>query len=352
MGSRKVLVAVLNWGLGHAARSIPLIKELKKYKFKPVIASDGAALSLLKKEFPGQKFHELPSYNIQYAEKAENLKWKLMLQTPHILKTIRQEKKLIDNLIEQEDFHGIISDSRFGAHSTKVPSVFLTHQLKVLSGKTTFLSTYLHQQYIRKFDQCWIPDAPGEGNLSGRLGHQKPKNIHLKYLGILSRLEKKKVPQKYDILVLLSGPEPQRTLLEKKLLKELEFSSKMILFVRGIFSEERIESKNTSIEIHNYMYGRQLEHALNESDMIIARSGYTTLLDLAKLEKKAFFIPTPGQPEQVYLAARLEKLSIAPSCEQESFKIEMLGKTKNYSGLSNPGTSCDFGGIFALFEGK
>lgn len=352
MRRKRILVAPLNWGLGHATRCIPIIRSLEEKGFEPLIASDGAALQLLKKEFPHLKSFELPSYNITYTTKGSFLKWKLFLHTPAILKNIKREKKATKELVEQENLSGIISDSRFGVRHKHLPNVFITHQLNVLSGKTTFLSSRLHQNYIRKFDECWIPDAPQKPNLSGFLGHLNHPNDSIKHIGILSRFEKKEMSPEYDYMILLSGPEPQRTLLEKKLLNEFRDTEKKILFVRGVLTDVAFGSTNSNIELHNYLYGEVLENALNKSKLIISRSGYTTLMDLSKLEKKAFFIPTPGQFEQEYLASRIAKLGIAPFCSQDKFKIAMLKDHKGYTGLRDPGFSCDFSGLFRLFESE
>ncbi|MCY2686202.1 glycosyltransferase [Salinimicrobium sp. TH3] len=352
MRSRRILVAPINWGLGHATRCIPLIQKLEEKDFTPIIASDGAALELLKKEFPHLKAFELPSYNITYTSRGSLLKWKLLLDSPHILKNIKKEKRATQILVEKLNLHGIISDSRFGVRYKHLPNVFITHQLNVLSGNTTFLSSRLHQRYIRKYDECWVPDAPGKPNLSGFLGHPRAQQEAVKYMGIISRFEKKDLPQVYEYMVLLSGPEPQRSLLEEILFKKLKQTDKKILFVRGVVNKDQPPMAAPNIVIKNYLFGQELEHALNSSNVVISRSGYTTLMDLAKLEKRAFFIPTPGQFEQKYLADRMKKLGFAPSCEQEDFDLEKLKKVKNYSGLSDPGFICDYSGLFSLFQSK
>ena len=350
MRSRRILVAPINWGLGHATRCIPLIKELEENGFTPFLASDGAALQLLKKEFPHLQTFELPSYNITYTSRGSLLKWKLLLDSPHILRKIKKEKQATKALVEKLNLHGIISDSRFGVRYKHLPSVFITHQLNVLSGNTTFLSSKLHQRYIRKYNECWIPDAPKKPNLSGFLGHPRIIPATVKYMGIISRFEKKSLPPRYDYMVLLSGPEPQRSLLEQVLFKELSLLDKKILFVRGVVKEEPAAFSAPKITVKNYLFGTHLEDALNSSKVVISRSGYTTLMDLAKLEKKAFFIPTPGQFEQEYLAERMLKLGYAPSCRQEDFKIEKLKQIQNFSGLRDPGFVCDINRLFSLFK--
>ncbi len=350
--NRKVLVAPLNWGLGHATRCIPIINALIQEGLEPVIASDGVALSLLKKEFPLLETKELPSYNIEYAKKGSNFKLKMLLNSPKIAHAINAEKKAIKKIIEEEKFCGIISDNRMGVRHKSIPSVFITHQLTVLSGKTTSISTKLHNKYIKKFDVCWVPDMADDPNLSGELGHPKKSNIPVTYLGPLSRFEYQIVPKKYDIMVLLSGPEPQRTLLEKKLLQEFEQSDKRIVFVRGLIEPHHKTYVKNNITIHNYLTGKDLEETINSSNLIISRSGYTTVMDLAKLKKKAFFIPTPGQFEQEYLADRLTSNKLVPSCNQNDFTLTKLRDLNTFRGLSSFSTDIDYGELFHFFQSK
>jgi uncharacterized protein (TIGR00661 family) len=332
MGKR-ILVAPLNWGLGHATRCIPIIRGLLQQQFTPVIASDGIALALLKMEFPELETIELPSYNIRYSKKGYWFKLKFLKDSPKILKAVKAEKMLMKSIVETHNIDGIISDNRLGIYSKQVPSVFITHQLQVLSGNTTWLSTKLHQKVISKFDECWVPDTNGEPNLSGKLGHTNHYFIPTKYIGPLSRFNKNEVDSKYDVMVLLSGPEPQRTMLEEKLLSELKNYNGKVLFVKGIVENEQIVTESDGMTIYNFMTSDLLEKALNESKMVLSRSGYTTIMDLAKLGKKAFFIPTPGQFEQEYLAKRLKENGFVPSCRQDDFKVEKLAEVENYKGL-------------------
>lgn len=349
---KRILIAPLNWGLGHATRCIPIINALIENNFTPVIASDGIALELLKKEFPELEHLELPAYNIRYAKKGHFFKLKLLQHSPKLLKVIQAEKQVIKQLVETHNIQGIISDNRLGAYFQNLPCVFLTHQLQVLSGSTTWISTKLHQKIIKNFDECWVPDSKGIPNLSGKLGHVNTKNIVVKYIGPLSRFTKKVSKIKYDIMVLLSGPEPQRTLLEKKLFKTLELFSGRILFVKGIVEDQQTIETRDNIVIYNFMASNMLETCLNESKLIISRSGYTTIMDLAKLGKKAFFIPTPGQFEQEYLAAMFEEQGLVPSCSQEDFSLTKLEKIDTYKGLSDFGFEINYKKLFSLFQTK
>lgn len=348
--NKNILVAPLNWGLGHATRCIPIIRELEKNGFTPILASDGVALSLLKKEFPHLTSLELPSYNIEYAKKGENFKWKLIKNSPKTINAILSEKQLVKKWIKEYNLTGIISDNRLGVHSKKVPSVFMTHQLTVLSGKTTWISSKLHQFFIHKFDECWVPDVNEIPNLTGKLGHLKNSNLNIRYIGVLSRLEKKVLEIKYDIMILLSGPEPQRTILEEKIIEEIQNAEETIVFIKGKVEKEQKKEQKGNVTFYNFMQSEELEKTFNESEMVLCRSGYTTVMDLCKLQKKAFFIPTPGQFEQEYLAKKYKREGLVPYSKQDKFSLEDLNSVPVYRGLPVMETEINWKQLFLLFE--
>ncbi|GGA79634.1 glycosyl transferase [Flavobacterium palustre] len=348
--SKTILVAPLNWGLGHATRCIPIIKALQDNNFIPIIASDGIALDLLKKEFPYLKFLELPSYQIEYAKNGKYFKWKLLKNCPKMIEAILEEKKMVKKWIKKYDIDGIISDNRLGVFSKKVPSVFITHQLNVMTGNTTWLSSILHQNIIRKYTECWIPDTASTPNLAGELSHLKNHDLNIKYIGPLSRIQQKKVEKKYDLMIILSGPEPQRGMLEEKLKKEITLYNGQILFIKGVIEKEQKKEQLENVTFYNFMHSRQLEQSLNESDIILCRSGYTSIMDLAKLNKKAFFIPTPGQYEQLYLAKKLKKENLVPFATQDDFCIENLSEIDTYKGLSEIKSNINWSEIFNVFS--
>lgn len=334
--SKNILVAPLNWGLGHATRCIPIINEILANGDKPIIASDGMALALLKKEFPEQHFIKLPSYKITYPENGASLRLKLLKDSPQIWNAIRKEHNMLKSLIREHNLHGVISDNRLGLYSKLIPSVIITHQLQVLSGATTWLSTQLHLYFIRKFDYCWIPDVDGAHNLSGLLSHNNDDDIFKVYLGPLSRFKVNPARQKkYDLMVLLSGPEPQRGILERKLLQEVKKYKGEVLFIAGKVGNQQVMEKKGDITYYNYLSTQGLQKALDRSEMVLCRSGYTSIMDLQKLGKKAFFIPTPGQFEQEYLAKSLDEQGIVPFASQDDFKIESLDRVNDYKGLQS-----------------
>ncbi|WP_372746237.1 glycosyltransferase [Lutibacter sp.] len=276
------------------------------------------------------------------------LKFQLLLSIPSIISAVKKEKQLVAEIINKENLVGIISDNRFGVYSSKIPSVYITHQLNVLSGFTTFLTSKIHQKIIKKFTECWVPDVECEQNVSGKLGRLKSHNFTIKYIGVLSRFKKQEIALKYDLTVLLSGPEPQRTLLENKLLSELKNYVGNVLFIRGVLNDNETISVAKNIKIVNYLLANELETALNESNLILARSGYSTIMDLAVLGKKAFFIPTPGQNEQEYLAKLCQLRKIAPFVKQKDFNLKKLEVLEEFEGFKQVETELDFG-LFQLF---
>ena len=344
---RKIIVAPLNWGLGHSTRCVPIINALLNSNFLPIIASDGESLEFLRQEFPNLESLKLPSYQISYGK---NLKLKLLFKLPKILKVVQREKRIIKNFIhENQDVIGVISDNRFGVFSNKIPSVYLTHQINVLSGVTTFITSYFHQRIIKKFDECWIPDytnSPFSGKLSST-----NKKINSKFIGVLSRFEKEDIKKEIDILVILSGPEPNRTLLENKLILELKNNKKTVVFVLGKVLDEQKKWTSENIIFYNYLLSNQLQQKINSSKIIVCRSGYSSIMDLSVLEKKVLFIPTKNQSEQEYLAKYLDKKMITPFVEEDSFSLQELLRIENYQGLSSKKTCIDRN-LFSLFERK
>lgn len=350
--SKTILVAPLNWGLGHATRCIPIINALLKENFKVIIASDGAALELLRKEFSTLETVELPSYNINYPKNGNQLIWNLLANVPSLKRIVTREKLETQKLVAQGKIDGIISDNRFGVLSEKIPSVYITHQVNIMAGRASFISKKLHYNIIKKFDVCWVPDSERETNLSGRLGHLKNTDLNLKYTGVLSRMKKEKLPIKYDVFVLISGPETQRTVFEELMLKEFKNSPYKVILVRGVVEEKQEIVRQDNITIYNYMTTMELEKTINESELIVSRSGYTTIMDLAVLEKKAFFIPTSGQYEQIYLAQRMSDLKMAPFSSQKDFTIDKIKDAVNYSGLKTEENTTNLSELFHLFKRK
>ncbi len=347
-----ILIAPLHWGLGHATRCIPIINQLLKQNYKVMLGSDGAALQFLRKEFPELPFIELPSYEITYPKNGSFFKLSLIFKLPKIKKAIKTEKEIIKNLVIEGQIQGIISDNRPGIYHKQIPSVYITHQINVLSGFTTNFSSKIHQHIIKKFDACWVPDNEGLSNLSGLLGHPKKPKFPITYIGPISRIQKKESPEIFDVMVLLSGPEPQRSILEVKMMDTFLHTKMKVLIVRGVVEEETKILINGNITIINYLQSDLLEKYINESKLIVCRSGYSTIMDLCAMEKKAFFIPTPGQYEQLYIAKLLNKKGVAPFCSQDRFTIKQLNQVPKYKGFKSFYNYIDYEKLFSLFKSE
>lgn len=335
---KRILVCVLDWGLGHATRCIPLIKELQKRNCMVFIASSGRAYELLKKEFfMTIRCFEIDGYDPQYPH-SDSMVFKMGFQLPKFLSTIRKEQAQIEKIVDRNQIDFVISDNRYGCYSTKVPSYFITHQLNIqMPGWLKWLEPTINRknhEYIKKFAECWIPSP--EDSLIPKL-IENTDGLNVRYIGYLSRFKKMQVEKKYDICGVCSGPEPQRTYLEEILTYEFKKSKQQVLIVHGkTESLGKYHKQNVRFSIANCLMTDDLNEAIEQSDIIIARSGYSTVMDLAKLGKKAIFVPTPGQTEQEYLAEELMKKGIAFTMPQDSFDLETaLKESEKYTGFTN-----------------
>jgi uncharacterized protein (TIGR00661 family) len=325
----RVLIAPLDWGLGHATRCVPLIGELMQQGCEVVLAADTASARLLAREFPQLELKKLNGYNIKYGRK--RLFWNLLLQLPRIFKTIRREHQWLKLLLQKERFDVIISDNRPGLWNKKSHCIYITHQLRIQSGLSSMADNWLqklHSRYIKKFDSLWVPDLEGTENVAGELSHPDQQKLNPVYLGLLSRLySKETVEEKYELMILLSGPEPQRTILEQTILKEAAAITSNILIVRGLPGNYETPAVAANVEVFNHLTASQLQTAIQQSKYIICRSGYTTLMDLLKLKKKALLIPTPGQTEQEYLASYMQQRGYFPFLKQPIFTLQKALET-------------------------
>ncbi|MDB5191241.1 MAG: glycosyl transferase family 28 [Segetibacter sp.] len=330
-----VLVAPLDWGIGHATRCIPIINQLLHSNCRVIIAAEGLQKHLLQLEFPHLQILPLMGYRITYSTNKRLLPLKIILQLPKVFKAIRNERKWLRNAITEFGINVVISDNRYGLQDSRVKCVIITHQLTIKAPLAIIerVMQSINYSFIKMFDYCWVPDEKGETNLAGILSHPKKlPTIPVQYLGALSRLNTKKASEtKYDLLCIISGPEPQRSLLENKLLKNLEQYNGRVLFIRGLPGSRRVIPSFKDLTIVNHLPAAELEKAFNESTYVISRTGYTTVMDLCKLQKKAILIPTPGQTEQEYLAKHLYKQQWCLYYQQDKFSLnEALKKAETF----------------------
>jgi uncharacterized protein (TIGR00661 family) len=324
----KILIAPLDWGLGHATRCIPIIQHLLNNGATVIVAASGATKQLLQQEFPQLEFIELAGYNIRYSHS----KWQiftLIKQLPRVLKTVKVENKWLTQVIKTHNIQAVISDNRFGLYNHTVPCVYITHQLAIKTGNnfSNWLAQNIHYYFINKYSTCWVPDSSdAQNNLAGELSHPKRRpNIPVSYLGVLSRFKKDVVEKKYDVLFLLSGPEPQRSIFEKIVINQQKNTNQRILLVRGLpNSKDVLNLLNKNVTIHNHMLAAALNIAILQSKLVVCRSGYTTLMDLTVLQQKAVIVPTPGQAEQEYLAAYHTKNNSFYTTQQGNFNLSEI----------------------------
>ncbi len=322
----RILLAPLDWGLGHATRCIPLIRYFLQKECEVVIAAADAPAKLLLTEFPGIEIRPLPGYNIRYSSGAF-LIGAIVKQLPHVLRSIKTENRWLNELLVNEKFDLIVSDNRPGFYHKQIHSIYITHQLLIKSGFGKITDRFLqkiHASYIRRFNEVWVPDLPGQKNLAGHLSHPLRHIVQPVYIGLLSRFNRPiDIQIKQDLLILLSGPEPQRSVLEQKIMQQLHLFKGSVLFVRGLPDvKEEFVSELSNITIVNHLPAYELQQAIASSNQIICRSGYTTLMDLMRLQKKAILIPTPGQPEQEYLAKYMQQQGYFTFITQDNFFLE------------------------------
>lgn len=304
---KKILFAAMDWGIGHATRSVPIINKLIAEGHEVTLASSGNAFLFWKEYFPQLKLIEKPAYDVSYSAKLP-LTAGLIFQLPKILATIHREKKWLDRLISEVDFNEVYSDNCYGLYNHKVDCTIITHQLMIKCPRPfTFMEPFVHRKilsWLKKFDNILIPDFETEENLSGDLSHKYPLPPNAKFIGPQSRFAKNSLPlneKQIGICALISGPEPHRTFFEYQCIEMINKSGRKGIIIRGLPGEVAV-IKIERIEIYNHLHDHELIEKISIAEKIICRSGYSTIMDLYHLGIKAEFYPTPGQTEQEYLA--------------------------------------------------
>lgn len=327
----RVLIAPLDWGLGHATRCIPIIKELVNQRCEIVIAASGGQKVLLQAEFPDVTFVELPGYDIKFGRDRRGTILRLIGSIPKILIRIKREKAWLKAFLRHESLDLVISDNRYGLALPGIICVFVTHQLLI---KTPFgqqadrLLQRMNYRFIRRFSWCWVPDVRNGGGLAGELSHPvKMPPIPTRYIGWLSRFGEEPAERSAEnngdhVLALLSGPEPQRTLLEMQILSQAPACPCRMILVRGLpEGGNPLRGVPEGMVVHDHLPAAELERVIRRAAIVIARPGYSTLMDLARLGKRAVLVPTPGQTEQEYLGKRLADMGWAVCVGQRDLSL-------------------------------
>ena len=370
--SSRVLVAPLNWGLGHATRCVPIIRGLLAEGYEVVIAADGYPLKFLRQEFPHLEWVEFEGLKVRYAD-GESQVGAMLRQVPGFLRGIWREHKELKRIVEAYDIDVVVSDNRFGLWCKDVHSVYVTHQLMVKMPRglkwMEWVVWRLHRWFIKHYNECWVPDVEGDDNLSGDLSHKYPLLKNTKFIGPLSRFsttpirwedvrveaEALDLKDRYDVVAVISGPEPHRTNLEKQItdyrlqiadnsqramvdgqqvltpsgqalvplkqgdnkIVDFQFSfliphfiakgsktdGSSLLIIQGLPADDlRLVEHKDGVDYIPHLSTGLLQWYMQEAKEIVCRSGYSSIMDLHTIGCKAHLVPTPGQTEQIYLA--------------------------------------------------
>jgi len=332
----KIIYGVCSWGLGHATRSLPVIRKLIEENNELTIISNDRSLELLKKELGNNlEYYDIPDYPMLLSENSRQFMAKSFVYWPMFIKRMESGLQKLKKILEKRKCDKIISDGRYDIYSRKIPSFFISHQIRIMNPLRIKMfergSEIFNLFFFKRFAAVLVPDYK-EDDLSGDLSH----NLHridenkLYYVGILSDFKKKKTNKNIDYLISLSGPEPQRTLLENKLLSQIDnLSGEIVVTLGKIEKQDNFNKKN--IQTYSFLTKGERIDFLNRTKLVISRSGYSTIMDLAVIGIKALMVPTPGQVEQEYLGQYHNKKGTFYSVSQNEINlkkdIELAKKT-------------------------
>jgi uncharacterized protein (TIGR00661 family) len=354
---KRILVSPLSWGLGHATRDLPLIRYFLKRGHKVTIAATGRAFSLLQQEVPECDFEHLEDYPPPYSS-GRYFVPKFLAMAPLMLWAIEQESIRVRKIFRKQKFDMILSDNRFRVRSDHIPSFVIAHQLRFMTPPSIhymdFLTEFFNYIYLAPFKGIIVPDMPHPTqNMAGRLAHDLHWLKHSKkvyYAGVLSSVKKMDVPQDIDLFFSISGPEPQRTQLEKIILDRVgDVKAGRIVVTLGKPEVKEVRQIGDRITVYGFLDRTRQTEMMNRAQMVICRSGYTTVMELAELGKKALFIPTPGQTEQEYLGRYYEDRGYFHSVSQ--FELDLprdIERARQMTGL--PFTSNTQANVERLYQ--
>ncbi len=301
--NKNIFISPLDWGLGHTTRCISIIKALQELGANLYLGVNQVQKKILDKEVSRITYLHFDGYNIEYPN-SNKMALKMALQIPKVLLAIKNENRNLSKIVKEHNIDLVISDNRFGLYNISTPSIYITHQINIQAplGIDKLLFK-LHKKYIDNFVQCWIPDYENNDSaLAGKLSHGKTEtNYH--YLSPISRFETPclTTTNEYAYLAIISGPEPQRTTFEKIIINLFEHQNKKCAILGGQPLLNK-NSSNKNIDYYSHLDSSNFYELINITERVISRPGYSTIMDLGVLQKPVFFIPTPGQTEQEYLA--------------------------------------------------
>ena len=299
--NQRILYSCNDWGLGHVSRSIGVIRQLIVQNNKLFFAGTSTQRSIIKSYFPEVICIELNGYNFKFKGSG---KWNLEILRNifQLIRSIKTEKKTLNKICKELKIQSIISDHRYGFYHKSIPSYFITHQLTLPLKGIKKLGHYWHLYQLKKFISIWVLDN-SENTYAGALSKTTSNQLIIKSIGIQSRFSTIRIEFKQStpyILAVISGPFPYSFQLLEEIIaytRSTSFTIKCILPTE--LNKPTITPKNITFYSSNNW--KELDEMYYNCVGIISRSGYSTLMDIEILQKKACLIPTPGQPEQMYL---------------------------------------------------
>lgn len=339
-----IIYSLCSWGLGHATRSLPIIRKLVKEDHNLTIISSGRSLQLLQKELGSHlNYIDIPDYPMLVSENTRQFVAKSMVYWPLFIKRMEDGLQQLQKILKHSKCDRIVSDGRYDMYSKTIPSFFISHQMRIMNPLRIYFfergSETFNMFFFKRFKGIIVPDFR-KNNLSGDLSHnlRKIDENKLHYVGILSDFSPKDLKKDIDYFISLSGPEPQRSILEKKIIDQIDVLSGSIVMSLGKTEETEVPD-NKNIQTYTYLSKEKREEILNRSKLVISRSGYSTIMDLAVIGSKALMIPTPGQIEQEYLAEHLKKTNTCHTTTQDELDLKkdtkLAQKTRGFTQTGN-----------------
>lgn len=335
-----ILFGVQDWGLGHATRDLILLRALVSAGHRITIVSNGRALQMLRQELKGRcNFIPLKDLPKPLSRKALWFHIKMSLALPLVFHTYRRERQLVQRLRRTRNIDRIVSDTRYGLCCTEIPSFHLLHSLRqIVPGRPRSLERMVEsgqRHLLRKGLRIIIPDQLHNG-LAGDLCHRVDCDWgdRLAYIGILSSLTPTPSETDIDVFISISGAEPQRSIFERLVLAQMGDLNGRVVVALGRPEAATMVSRNGRITIYGYLNRAKQQEMMNRARLVVSRSGYTTLMELAELGKKALLIPTVGQSEQEYLAEYHEGRGHLHAVRQSEVRLAHdAAEALTYSGL-------------------
>lgn len=369
----KILVAPLDWGLGHATRCVPVIREFLAQGAEVELAVVKANAGFFREVFPELRQRVAPGYNVVYPKYGFNMALWLLKNSAHLNAVMRYEHRYAEEMVERHGYDVLFSDNRFAFFSKKAYSVYMTHQRRIAFPPALValegIGIRWHRARMRNFDEVWVPDVETAPGYAGALSHLPARGQQVtgggrdsrgerasfgvacapavRFVGPLSRfdevagslktssLDAGELPAgslkldsinagKYRVVAVISGVEPARTQFENRLRDILRDVPGEHLMILGKPQAPRRHWTEGNIEFVTHLPTGEFARAVRDADWVISRGGYSTVMDMAYLGAKCIFVPTPGQYEQVVLARDLATAGYAVNIPANRLSVESL----------------------------